>query len=164
MLAGDDPAYQDTYNLNSFEDFEQSPDVPDNEDDRSSIVGEEFVIKRRLWSYILQRANVTAETKWSAIKQTQINKISQETCQSTFTVTGRGLYKDEFVTCGGVPLKEVAMDRMESKKVPGLYFAGEVLDIDGITGGYNFQSAWTTGFIAGHECAKSVITEAIAMA
>jgi predicted flavoprotein YhiN len=60
------------------------------------------------------------------------------------------------VTCGGVPLQEVSMETMESKKVPGLYLAGEVLDIDGVTGGYNFQSAWTTGWIAGTSCAKSL--------
>lgn len=160
MLTGDDPAYQDTYNLNSFEDYElQSSDADDENSNNVPVVDEEFVIKRRLWLYILQRAGINTETKWSAIKQTQINQIVQESCRSIFTVTGRGLYKDEFVTCGGVPLKEVAMDRMESKKVPGLYFAGEVLDIDGITGGYNFQSAWTTGYIAGHECAKSLMDE-----
>lgn len=72
-------------------------------------------------------------------------------------ITGRGAYKDEFVTCGGVALKEVDMNSMQSRKMPGLYLAGEVLDIDGVTGGYNFQSAWTTGYIAGQAAAHSLL-------
>jgi predicted flavoprotein YhiN len=64
-------------------------------------------------------------------------------------VVGKGVFKDEFVTCGGIPLNEVDFKTMESRICPGLYFAGEILDIDGITGGFNFQNAWTTGFIAG---------------
>lgn len=71
--------------------------------------------------------------------------------------SGRGLYKDEFVTCGGVDLTEINFDTCESKLINGLFCCGEVLDIDGITGGYNFQSAWTTGWMAGHNAAKKVI-------
>lgn len=67
----------------------------------------------------------------------------------TYEVTGTTTFKEEFVTCGGVSLDDVNIETMESKKCPGLFFAGEVLDIDGITGGFNFQAAWTTGFIAG---------------
>ena len=67
----------------------------------------------------------------------------------TLQIQGKTTFKEEFVTCGGVSLKEVNMQTMESRKVKGIYFAGEVLDIDGITGGFNFQSAWTTGFLAG---------------
>lgn len=71
----------------------------------------------------------------------------------------RGMYRDEFVTCGGVSLKEVNFDNMESKIVPGIFLAGEVIDIDGITGGYNFQAAWTGGWIAGHCCGTSLLDE-----
>lgn len=67
-----------------------------------------------------------------------------------FTVDGRTTFKEEFVTAGGIPLDEVDPATMQSRKAPGLYFAGEVLDVDGITGGFNFQAAWTTGFVAGH--------------
>lgn len=73
----------------------------------------------------------------------------QELSQGQYSVHGKGVFKDEFVTCGGVNLKEVNFKTMESKLVPGLYFAGEVLDIDGVTGGFNFQSAWTTAYLAG---------------
>ena len=74
--------------------------------------------------------------------------------RSSFNVTGKSLNKDEFVTCGGVRLKDVNFKTLESRHVPGLYFAGEVLDIDGITGGFNFQSAWTTGYLAGQAIAE----------
>ena len=69
--------------------------------------------------------------------------------RGTFQIQGKGVFKEEFVTCGGVKLSEVNFQTMESRRCPGLYFAGEVLDIDGVTGGFNFQSAWTTGWLAG---------------
>jgi predicted flavoprotein YhiN len=73
----------------------------------------------------------------------------QEITQGEYLITGKGVFKEEFVTCGGVNLKEVNFKTMESKLVPGLHFAGEILDIDGVTGGFNFQSAWTTAYLAG---------------
>ena len=73
----------------------------------------------------------------------------QELTQGQYLISGKGVFKEEFVTCGGVNLKEVNFKTMESKLVPGLYFAGEILDIDGVTGGFNFQSAWTTGYLVG---------------
>ena len=69
--------------------------------------------------------------------------------QGQFKIQGKGVFKDEFVTCGGIPLTEVNFKTMESRCCPGLYFAGEILDVDGVTGGFNFQNAWTTGWIAG---------------
>ena len=72
-------------------------------------------------------------------------------------LAGRGSYRDEFVTCGGISLKEVHMDRMESKVCPGVFFCGELLDVDGVTGGFNFQAAWSTGYLAGRACAESII-------
>ena len=74
--------------------------------------------------------------------------------ESRFAVSGKSLNKDEFVTCGGVPLTEVDLRTMQSKRTPGLYFAGEILDIDGVTGGFNLQAAWTTGYIAGTAMAE----------
>ena len=78
-----------------------------------------------------------------------LNQLIQEISQGEYFVQGKGVFKDEFVTCGGVNLKQVNFKTMESRIIPGLYFAGEILDIDGITGGFNFQSAWTTGYLAG---------------
>jgi predicted flavoprotein YhiN len=81
--------------------------------------------------------------------------IIQELTQGEYLINGKGVFKEEFVTCGGVNLKEVNFKTMESQIVPGLYFAGEILDIDGVTGGFNFQSAWTTGYLAGLAMASS---------
>ncbi|MEY3330685.1 MAG: hypothetical protein RLZZ115_3570, partial [Cyanobacteriota bacterium] len=77
----------------------------------------------------------------------------QELTQGSYNINGKGVFKEEFVTCGGINLKEVNFKTMESRCCPGLYLAGEILDIDGVTGGFNFQSAWTTGWLAG----KSVV-------
>ena len=78
-----------------------------------------------------------------------LNQLVQEITQGEYLISGKGVFKEEFVTCGGVDLKEINFKTMESKRVPGLYFAGEILDVDGITGGFNFQSAWTTAYLAG---------------
>jgi hypothetical protein len=80
--------------------------------------------------------------------------LAKQVLRSEFSVAGKSLNKDEFVTCGGVKLGELNFQTMESKICPGLFFAGELLDIDGITGGFNFQAAWTTGFVAGNAMAK----------
>jgi len=87
------------------------------------------------------------------------HKIIQQLIRTELPVTGKSLNKEEFVTCGGVRLSEVNFKTMESRICPGLYFAGELLDIDGITGGYNFQAAWTTGWIAGREMGSVVSSQ-----
>lgn len=106
-------------------------------------------LPHRLWQYIIQRSNITIEERWAAISNKTINQLVQEITQGEYLITGKGVFKEEFVTCGGVNLKEVNFKNMESKLVPGLHFAGEILDIDGVTGGFNFQSAWTTAYLAG---------------
>jgi predicted Rossmann fold flavoprotein len=111
----------------------------------------------RLWEkLVLTTANVPIETRWSAFPRALQNKLIQQLLRTEFPVTGKSLNKDEFVTCGGVKLSEVNFKTMESKLCPGLFFAGELLDIDGITGGFNFQAAWTTGWIAGKAMARSI--------
>jgi predicted flavoprotein YhiN len=80
--------------------------------------------------------------------------LAAELTHSVFEISGKGAFKEEFVTAGGVPLNEVNFSTMESRFCPGLHFAGEILDIDGVTGGFNFQSAWTTGWLAGRALAK----------
>jgi predicted flavoprotein YhiN len=108
----------------------------------------------RLWEQLVIAAGIARETRWSALSSAQQHRLIQQLTRSEFQVTGKSLNKDEFVTCGGVRLKEVDFKTMQSRVCPGLFFAGEVLDIDGITGGFNFQAAWTTGWIAGHAMAE----------
>ena len=105
----------------------------------------------RLWEALVREAG--ADFKWTTLPRPASLKLAELLTRTVFPVTGKSLNKEEFVTCGGVVLKEVDFKTMESRVQPGLYFAGEVLDIDGITGGFNFQAAWTTGWIAGHAMA-----------
>jgi len=107
----------------------------------------------RLWEQLVLAAGIARETRWSVVTRAQIHALTQQLTRSEFAVTGKSLNKDEFVTCGGVKLGELNFKTMESKLCPGLFFAGELLDIDGVTGGFNFQAAWTTGFIAGQSMA-----------
>ena len=107
----------------------------------------------RLWEQLVLASGIARDTRWAALSGAAQHKLIQQLLRSKFSVTGKSLNKDEFVTCGGVRLSEVNFKTMESKICPGLFFAGEVLDIDGITGGFNFQAAWTTGWIAGRAMA-----------
>jgi hypothetical protein len=104
----------------------------------------------RLWEQLVLASGIAREMRWAALSKATRHNLIWQLLRSEFPVTGKSLNKDEFVTCGGVRLNEVNFKTMESKICPGLFFAGEVLDIDGITGGFNFQSAWTTGWLAGH--------------
>ncbi|ERN40932.1 flavoprotein, HI0933 family [Rubidibacter lacunae KORDI 51-2] len=106
-------------------------------------------LPRRVWHYLLQRSHIDRTTHWAEVANKAIERTVNELTRSQFEICGKGQFKDEFVTCGGVALKDVNFKTMESRRVPGLYLAGEVLDIDGITGGFNFQAAWTTGWLAG---------------
>ena len=103
----------------------------------------------RLWEQLVLAAGVARDARWATFSHPAQRVLIRQLLRSEFAVTGKSLNKDEFVTCGGVRLNEVDFKTMESKICPGLYFAGEVLDIDGITGGFNFQAAWTTGWLAG---------------
>jgi predicted Rossmann fold flavoprotein len=107
----------------------------------------------RLWEQLVLSTGVARETRWAELSGAARHKLVQQLVRSEFQVTGKSLNKDEFVTCGGVKLSEVNFKTMESRICPGLYFAGELLDVDGITGGYNFQAAWTTGWLAGRAMA-----------
>lgn len=107
-----------------------------------------FHLPSRLWQFMLARAAITPTTIWAEISKKNLNKLIDTLLNDIYEVSGKTTFKEEFVTCGGIDLADISAS-MESKKCPGLFFAGEVLDIDGITGGFNFQAAWTTGFIAG---------------
>jgi hypothetical protein len=107
----------------------------------------------RLWEQLVIAAGIARDTRWAALSRSAQHSMVGQLIRTEFQVTGKSLNKEEFVTCGGVKLGEVNFKTMESKICPGLFFAGELLDIDGITGGFNFQAAWTTGFIAGRAMA-----------
>jgi predicted flavoprotein YhiN len=107
----------------------------------------------RLWEQLVLAAGIARDTRWSALSRSQTHALAQQLVRTEFSVTGKSLNKEEFVTCGGVRLAEVNFKTMESKVCPGLFFAGELLDIDGVTGGFNFQAAWTTGWLAGRAMA-----------
>lgn len=106
-------------------------------------------LPRRLWDYFVSRAQLQPETRWAELSNKSLNHLALELVQGQYPVRGKSTFKEEFVTCGGVSLKEVNFKTLESRLCAGLYFAGEVLDIDGVTGGFNFQSAWTTAWLAG---------------
>ncbi len=114
-------------------------------------------LPHRLWQYIISRAGITTEDRWAEISNKTLNQLVQELTQGQYLISGKGVFKEEFVTCGGLNLKEVNFQTMESRLVPGLYFAGEILDIDGVTGGFNFQSAWTTAYLAGNAMGTSKV-------
>lgn len=108
-----------------------------------------YELPQRLWLFILEKVGYPLEQKWDEIGKKGVNKLIEVLSNDIYTVRGKTTFKEEFVTCGGVCLNDINMQTMESKKIRGLFFAGEVIDIDAITGGYNFQAAWTTGYIAG---------------
>lgn len=103
----------------------------------------------RLWERLVGAAGIAPTTPWTGIGNAALSALANQLTAAEFKVVGKSLFKDEFVTCGGVRLSEVDFRTMESRICPGLHFAGEVLDIDGVTGGFNFQAAWTTGWLAG---------------
>jgi predicted Rossmann fold flavoprotein len=111
--------------------------------------GEVLPIPKRYWTRIVQHIGIATDTTWATITKPEMTALVEELTAARFAISGKGAFKEEFVTCGGVALDEVDFDTMQSRKCPGLYFAGEILDIDGLTGGFNFQNAWTTGWIAG---------------
>ena len=113
-----------------------------------------FPLTARLWEQLVLASGIARDARWAALTRAQSQALARQIQRSEFSVTGKSLNKDEFVTCGGVKLGELNFRTMESKICPGLFFAGELLDIDGITGGFNFQAAWTTGFVAGNAMAK----------
>jgi predicted Rossmann fold flavoprotein len=102
----------------------------------------------RFWIKLINKVKIPEDKKWADVSNKELHELSEVLFATHFQVLGKNRYKDEFVECGGVDLKEINFKTMESKICPGLYFAGELLDIDGITGGFNFQNAWTGGWIA----------------
>lgn len=108
----------------------------------------DFGLAARLWEFLIAQSGIKDETRWADLPARQQNLLIRNVCSYECAVNGKTTFKEEFVTAGGINLNEVDANTMMSKKIPNLFFAGEVLDVDGITGGYNFQHAWTSGFIA----------------
>jgi predicted Rossmann fold flavoprotein len=107
-----------------------------------------FELPSRLWVYLLNESFIADTTRWAELSSKQQNLLIRNLTGQELEVKGKTTFKEEFVTCGGINTGEVDANTMQSKIIPGLFFAGEVLDIDGVTGGFNFQNAWTTGWIA----------------
>lgn len=107
-----------------------------------------FELPTRLWDFLITKIALDSNKKWQDISKHEFNKLIEVLVNDVYKVEGKTTFKEEFVTAGGIALSEVNFATMESKVCPGLYFAGEALDIDGITGGFNFQSAWSTSFVA----------------
>ena len=108
-----------------------------------------FPLPQRLWQFLLEKSNLSIEKRWNELGYKNARRLIELLTHDTYKVSGKTTFKEEFVTCGGVSLESIHLKTLESKEAKGLYFAGEVLDIDGVTGGYNFQAAWSTGYIAG---------------
>ena len=108
-----------------------------------------YELPNRLWIFLLTKTGIPAEKKCGELGRKMLNKLVETLCNDHYTINGKGTFKEEFVTCGGISLDSILPNTLESKVFPGLFFAGEVLDIDGITGGFNLQAAWTTGYVVG---------------
>lgn len=113
-----------------------------------------LAMPQRLWERLVTSAGIAATTPWNGVSNAALSTLAGQVAGAELKVVGKSLFKEEFVTCGGVRLSEVDFRTMESRVCPGLHFAGEVLDIDGVTGGFNFQAAWTTGMLAGRAMAE----------
>ncbi len=113
-----------------------------------------FEIPFRLWQRLCELAGINDAVIWSELSKKDTNRLIEFLVRTPFQIKGKTTFKEEFVTCGGIELSDVDMNTMESKTISNLYFAGEVLDIDGETGGFNFQAAWSTSYVA----AKSLTT------
>lgn len=107
-----------------------------------------FGLSNRLWNYLLKASDVKEDIRWADLPAKEQNKLIKNLTAQEFEVKGKTTFKEEFVTCGGIKLSEIDANTMESKIIPNLYFAGEIMNVDGITGGFNFQHAWTSGWIA----------------
>jgi predicted Rossmann fold flavoprotein len=144
------PEQKETELLNQLVQFQT--DNPKRKPDQSQI----FPIPKRLWEQICNDSGLSAYFNWAEAGKKKIAMAAQLLKKSTFEAEGKTTYKEEFVTSGGIDLKGISPKTCESKRFPGLFFAGEVMDVDGITGGFNFQAAWSTSFVAAREIGKRI--------
>jgi predicted Rossmann fold flavoprotein len=132
-----------------LEELRQYKDIPGNNRKKPGAHPVFAQIPIRLWKRLTETVGIPELQNWADVSKLTMRGLAEELTCGRYQIEGKGIFKDEFVTCGGVRLDEVDFKSMQSRIVPGLYFAGEVLDIDGLTGGFNFQNAWTTGWLAG---------------
>ncbi len=143
-----------TIQINWLPDFNEETIKEEILHQRKSLAGQKvmnknpFGLPARLWEFLVQQAGIDEQCRWAEIPAKEQNKLVKNLCAYEMDVKGKTTYKEEFVTAGGIQLSEIDSNTMMSKKVPNLFFAGEILNADGITGGFNFQHAWTTGYIA----------------
>ncbi|MBK7679190.1 MAG: NAD(P)/FAD-dependent oxidoreductase [Chitinophagaceae bacterium] len=114
-----------------------------------------FGLPNRLWEFMLNYSGIKQDIRWTDLSSKEANKLIKNLCNGEFHIKGKTTFKEEFVTAGGISLNEIDYNTMMSKKVSNLFFAGEIMDVDGVTGGFNFQHAWTSGFIAAKKIAES---------
>ena len=120
---------------------------------QKQIVNTPLLLQQRLWEHIVLKAGLRQDIRWAELGSKGLNRLTAVLTQDTYPVSGKGKFKEEFVTAGGIGLSNIDLSTLESKQYPGLFFAGEVLDIDAITGGFNLQAAWSTGYV----CAQSIL-------
>ena len=117
------------------------------------MVSSTHLLQARLWEYLLAKAGIRADIRWAELGSKGLNRLTAILTNDGYPINGKSRFREEFVTCGGVALSNIDLNTLECKQHPGLYFAGEVLDIDAITGGFNLQAAWSTGYV----CARSIL-------
>lgn len=137
-------------NWTKFNEEEYQNIIADNKTSNRIVTNKNpFEIPARLWNFIVQKSQISESKKWNELSKKDTNKLLNHLINDVYTVKGKTTFKEEFVTSGGVELNDINNQTMESKNCKGLYFCGEVMNIDGVTGGFNFQAAWTSGFLAG---------------
>jgi len=129
--------------------------IKDAEAKKTVLRTKAFDIPRRLWSNLTKASGISADLKWADVTKIQLQHLADQLSRCEFKVDGKSTFKEEFVTAGGIDLKEINFKTMQSKLLPDLYFAGEVINVDAITGGFNFQNAWTGGYIAAKAIARN---------
>jgi predicted Rossmann fold flavoprotein len=112
-------------------------------------------LPKRLWKKLVVASHISENDRWADINKGQLQELAKQLTKAIFKVTGKSTFKEEFVTAGGVDLKEINFKTFESKLIPNLYFAGEVINVDAVTGGFNFQNAWTGAYIVSQSIARN---------
>lgn len=157
-----DKNYQFTLQVNWLKDFntveceEELKELKEQQPKKTVTKQSPYDFPNRLWQSLVNAAGIQPETRWADLSKKQLQALAEQLTNGEYQVNGKSTFKEEFVTAGGIDLKEVNFKTMESKLLPGMYFAGEVLNIDAITGGFNFQNAWTGGYIAAHSIVEKL--------
>lgn len=157
-----DKNYQFTLQVNWLKDFnaveceEELKELKEQQPKKTVAKQSPYDFPNRLWQSLVNAAGIQPETRWADLSKKQLQSLAEQLTNGEYQVNGKSTFKEEFVTAGGIDLKEVNFKTMESKLLPDMYFAGEVLNIDAITGGFNFQNAWTGGFIAAQSIVESI--------